>query len=119
MTDESATNQGRDEVSLDVYILDGNGREFEANITHNLAQMAREAGIYECLWRPDEIDVHKAGQLIEPLRSGVRLLTEQAPRFEAFDADNGWGTYHDFLPFVARYLSACIANPDGDVRVSR
>lgn len=27
---------------------------FEANITHNLNKMAKEVGIYEYLWRPDE-----------------------------------------------------------------
>ena len=40
---------------------------YSANITHNLTKMADEAGIYECLWRPEEIGITKAGQLIEPL----------------------------------------------------
>ena len=44
---------------------------YSANITHNLNTMAREAGLYECLWRPGEIS---AVDLIEPLTKGLALL---------------------------------------------
>ena len=32
----------------------------DLNITHNLNKMASELGVYEHLWRPDEIGVTKA-----------------------------------------------------------
>lgn len=81
--------------------------------------MAMEAGIYEAVWRPEEIGITKAAQLIEPLRAGIALMKSDRPRFEKKNAENGWGTYEQFLPWLEDYLSACEANPDGDISVSR
>ena len=90
-----------------------------SNITHNLNRMSAEAGIYEACWRPDEIGITKAAQLIEPLRAGLSMLKADPKRFEAFNASNGWGMYEHFVPWVEEYLAACEANPDADVSVSR
>lgn len=107
-------------MSLDVYLTAVRPTEvYSANITHNLGAMAKEAGIYKHLWRPDEIGVTKAAQLIEPLRAGLALLQSDEARFRPFDAPNGWGRYEHLVPFVAEYLAACEANPDADVHVSR
>lgn len=107
-------------MSLDVYLTDENGDEvYWANITHNLTGMAAEAGIYKHLWRPDEIGITKAAQLIEPVSAGLALMVSEPSRFHAFDASNGWGTYRDFIPFVAEYVEACRKHPNADVRVSR
>ncbi len=107
-------------MSLDVYLTKTRPTPvYESNITHNLAEMAEEAGIYFHLWRPDEISITKASELIEPLRKGIALMKSDAPRFEKHNAENGWGTYKHFVPFVEEYLKACEENPDADVRVSR
>lgn len=107
-------------MSLDVYLEDQEGKElYWANITHNLNTMAGEAGIYECLWRPDEHGITHARQIIEPLAAGVALLATQKERFEAFNAPNGWGKWENFLPWCAKYLQACRDNPDAIVKVSR
>ena len=92
---------------------------YEANITHNLGKMADAAGIYYHLWRPEEIGISRAGDLIEPLKNGLELLRSDPERFKGFDAPNGWGTYKHFVPFVAEYLLSCEANPDADISVSR
>ena len=92
---------------------------FSSNITHNLGNMAKEAGIYEALWRPEEIGITKAAQLIEPLWVGLALLKFDPARFRKFNAPNGWGMYKNFVPFVEEYLEACKANPDAEVSVSR
>jgi len=92
---------------------------YGANITHNLGKMADEAGIYKHLWRPDEIGVTKAEQLIEPLRAGLALLKSDPKRFRKFDDENGWGLYTNFVPFVEKYLQACEEYPDAEVTVSR
>jgi len=105
-------------MSLDV-TLERRVEVYEANITHNLAAMAEGAGIYRHLWRPDEIGVETAGELIEPLRQGLLELESNPERFRAFDAENGWGTYDDFVPWVRRYLEACQLNPDAEIRISR
>jgi hypothetical protein len=92
---------------------------FSANITHNLGRMAQEAGIYQCLWRPDEINIKKAKELIEPLALGLAMLHGDPKFFRKFNPENGWGTYEVLVEFVHEYLAACIRYPDSDVRVSR
>lgn len=89
------------------------------NITHNLSEMANDAGIYGCLWRPEENGIGKASQLIEPLRNGLALLESDPDRFRKFDPENGWGEYGDLVEFVRDYLKACEEHPDAEVRVSR
>lgn len=107
-------------MSLDVYLEDESGKRlYSRNITHNLGVMAREAGIYECLWRPDEHGITHARQIIEPLATGVALLATQKARFEALNSPNGWGLWEHFLPFCCDYLQACRDHPDALVVVSR
>lgn len=90
-----------------------------ANITHNLRAMAEAAGIYKELWRPEEIGIEKASQLIQPLSTGLEKLKENPKKIEEYNAKNGWGLYEHFVPFVEEYLNACIENPDAIVSASR
>lgn len=107
-------------MSLDVYLTDAEGREvYSANITHNLGKMAGEAGIYECLWRPDEHGIKHARQVIEPLAAGLAKLVTEKARFERFNPENGWGSWEGFVPWCADYLQACRDFPDALVNVSR
>lgn len=107
-------------MSLGVYLTNEAGTElYSGNITHNLGTMASEAGIYKCLWRPDEHGITHARQIVEPLAAGVTLLAAHKARFEQFNAPNGWGLWEHFLPFCANYLQACRDNPGALVRVSR
>ena len=107
-------------MSLDVYLTVTKPTEvFEWNITHNLGQMAREAGIYEALWRPEEINVTTAEQLVPLLETGLEKLKADPIRFRRFNPENGWGNYEGLVKFVEKYLEACIENPDAEVRVCR
>lgn len=108
-------------MSLDVYLTDPTtGDEvFSANVTHNLNTMAEAAGIYKHLWRPDEIGITTAAELVQPLTDGLRLLVENPARFEALNPPNKWGSWEGFVPWVARYLEACREHPAATVRVSR
>lgn len=107
-------------MSLDVYLKAVRPVSiYDGNITHNLGPMAREAGIYTHLWRPDEIGITKAGELIQPLAHGLVLLTDEPERFKAHNPPNGWGSYEGLVRFVGAYLAACIEAPDADVEVSR
>lgn len=92
---------------------------FDENITHNLAEMAEAAGIYECLWRPDEHGFEYAEQLIEPLTEGLWKLESRPDEFRKYDAPNGWGTYDNFVGFVERALMACRKHPKARVEVCR
>lgn len=90
-----------------------------ANITHNLSRMADAAGIYECVWRPDEHGMAHARDVIAPLEAGIRWMEANPGQCREFNAVNGWGTYEQFLPWLRRYLAACKKHPEARVRVSR
>lgn len=92
---------------------------YSSNITHNLGKMAAAANIYVHLWRPEEIGITKAKDLIEPLEQGLTDLKARPEFFKALDASNGWGTYSQFIPWVASYLDACKQYPEAEVSVSR
>jgi hypothetical protein len=81
--------------------------------------MAGAAGIYEQLWRPDEIGITKAKELVKPLTKGLKKLKENPRKFEDLNPENGWGSYHGLVKFVEDYLEACKANPEAIVRISR
>ena len=107
-------------MSLDVTLTVMKPTEvFGWNITHNLADMAYEAGIYEALWRPEETGIEYAHQLIRPLTKGRLALIADPEHFRRFNSENGWGTYEGLLEFVEKYLEACIENPDAEVRAYR
>lgn len=107
-------------MSLDVYLTATRPTTvYDRNITHNLGKMAGEAGIYKHLWRPEEIGITRAIELVEPLRAGLALLRSEPDRFKALNPENGWGSYDDFVEFVRAYLEACEENPDATVSVSR
>lgn len=90
-----------------------------SNITHYLANMAEEAGIYMHLWRPEEIGITKAGDLIQPLTIGLERMKSNPAHYKAFNPKNGWGNYTGFVNWIEKYLEACKQNPDGIISVSR
>lgn len=111
---------------------------YDANITHNLGKMAKEAGIYEAIWRPyrlksnyienkdysEEMEFEKnnssyAFEIIEILEKGLEDLKSRPEYFEQFNSPNGWGMYEHFVPFVEKYLEACKEFPEATINVSR
>jgi hypothetical protein len=92
---------------------------YDANITHNLGSMAEAAGIYKHLWRPEEINITQAKELIKPLKKGLAKLEKSPKKYKKFDAENGWGIYEHFVPFVKHYLEACIEHPEATIEVDR
>ena len=110
---------GREPV---VFISDEVGdscQVFSANITHNLGEMAKAAGLYEALWRPEEIGIEYARDLIAPLAVGLETLVDDPEQFRALNPPNGWGDYEGQVRFVVGYLSACVQDPDATVSVWR
>ena len=107
-------------MSLDISLHEVKEVEvFSSNITHNLGRMAGEAGIYVLLWRPEEIGVKFAYQMIEPLKEALELLKTRPEHFKQFDAQNGWGVYDDFLKFVEKVIQGCDSNPEALIKISR
>ncbi|RKZ11043.1 hypothetical protein DRQ25_00860 [Candidatus Fermentibacteria bacterium] len=110
-------------MSLDFsleYECDGNKIEvFDRNITHNLGKMAAQAGIYFALWRPKEKGWEKGKDIIETLEKGLKKLKAKPVFYKKFNAENGWGMYKYFVPFVEECLNACKEYPNAKIIVSR
>lgn len=107
-------------MSLDIYLEDVRPTTvYAANITHNLGAMAREAGLYEALWRPEELNINKAGDLVPLLKRGLAELVANPERFRKLNPENGWGSYEGLVDFTMRYLEACIESPGATISVSR
>jgi len=115
-------------MSLDVYLVvkaDTGNKEtenitvFDSNITHNLNTMADKAGIYYHCWRPEELNISKASDIIKPLKDGLDRLNKDPEYFKQFNAKNGWGLYDHFVPWVEEYLNACIQYPNATISISR
>lgn len=92
---------------------------YDANITHNLGKMAELAGIYKHLWRPEELGISKANELIVPLCNGLKLLKSDPDKFKELNPENGWGDYDGLVRFITEYIEACERYPDADIKVSR
>ena len=107
-------------MSLDVYLEEYKPViVFNSNITHNLTEMAREAGIYYACWRPEDARIKTAEELIPVLEKGLSKLKADPTYFKQFNAPNGWGLYEHFVPFVEEYLKACKKYPDAIIEVSK
>lgn len=100
-------------------IEDESDTVYSANITHNLNTMADKAGIYKHLWRPEEIGIKYANQLIQPLSIGLSVLKNDPDKFKKYNPSNGWGNYKGLINFIEKYLNACKKYPTAEIRVWR
>lgn len=113
-----------DSMSLDISLVTtydtGHGptelEVFESNITHNLTGMADALEIYGVVWRPEENDVETAEQLVEPLEKALVRLKGRPDLFAQYDAENGWGTVQQFIPWLEELLAACREHPLAGVK---
>jgi hypothetical protein len=112
---------------------------YSANITHNLGDMASEAGIYEALWRPyrlkegynipeddhnaeykfEEENPVRAFEIIPIIEKGLKDMLARSEHYKTFDSPNGWGLYVHFIPFIERYLEALRKYPESFVECDR
>jgi hypothetical protein len=107
-------------MSLDIHLTRTQPTDvYWVNITHNLTPMAREAGIYEALWRPETVGLTRAEQLIPLLTEGLKKLKEDPEKYRAFNPPNGWGSLITLISAVEEYLAACKRYPDAAIEVSR
>jgi len=88
---------------------------YEANITHNLAIMAGKAGIYKAIWRPHEIDCKFAKDILPIVEKGYEDMLMRPDYYNQFNAENGWGLYEDFMPWISDYIEAMRENPDSEI----
>lgn len=88
----------------------GDVRVFDENVGSSVVDLAEKMGLAECIWRPDEQGINNAGQLVEPLATGLAEL----------DGRPQYSTRHMKLAEVLScYLQACREHPDATVTVWR
>lgn len=92
---------------------------YSDSITHNSNTMAEVAGLYEVCWRPEELGITQAKELIPLLKAGLERLRADPEKYRPYDPSSGWGSYEDLVDFVERYLCACEGYPEATVEVSR
>jgi len=98
----------------------GRGDSVETlNVTHNLAHMADEAGVYDAVWQPEEHGISQAKQMVPVLRKGIASLRGDLIRFRQYNPDNGWGSYDILVPWLEKYLKVCEEHPDAQIFVCR
>lgn len=105
-------------MSLDFMIM-GRASVASHNITHNLGDMAEEAGIYKVLWRPEEIGIKNTTEALPLLEAGWRRLKGSPEHFKKYNSPNGWGTYDNFVEFVEDVIKSCKEYPDHEIEVDR
>jgi len=105
-------------MSLDINLVWEDGAHWQ-NITHNLVEMASQADIYACLWRPETCNVTVAGELVQPLRRAIEDMKARPQHYRQFDSANGWGKYDHFLPWLEQLLQACEEHPEAWVQSCR
>lgn len=91
------------------------------NITHNLTEMAEAAGLYEAMWRPEDI---KAGvvtgrDVLPLLEDGIAWLVAHKEEAEKLNPENGWGDYDCLLATARAYRDVCRQYPGGRISVGR
>jgi hypothetical protein len=108
-------------MSLDISLTIDNNEVYDSNITHNLSKMAREVSenFYKALWRPEEINITQAFQLVPILSDGLKLLLCCPEKYKEYNPDNGWGSYNGLCDFVYNYIKACNEHPDANVKAWR
>lgn len=114
-------------MSLDISLhqeAEYNTEVYEANITHNLGEMAREITcfilqkreekpkvitLYDILWHGSG----QSGLVIAPmLEVGLHELKENRRWYEKYNPENGWGNYEGLIKFTEELLFACKEFPE-------
>jgi len=88
---------------------------FDCNITHNLSKMADVANINGATW---DAWGKKCKDVVKELEDGIKDMKARPEYYRQFDADNGWGTYDDFMPWLNKLLIAYKEFPEATIYTS-
>lgn len=106
-------------MSLDFYLMETKRVVvFEKNTTHNHGKIATALGIYKHLWRPEELGIRQAKELVAPLKAAIKELENNPTKYAEHDPANGWGSVESFMIFLDAVCQACFDNPYAEIEVS-
>lgn len=106
-------------MSLDIDLIEYGESMWSANMTHNLNKIAIEAGVYECLWRPDEIGVKYARDNISNLRFALGFFYSKYDELKKLNPPNGWGDIDGLIEVTQDFLKACMEYPNAIIECDR
>lgn len=103
------------------YLSDKDKEEFHeedcwwGNITHDLGEIASHVPIgdttlYYVCWRPEEIGVETAGEILPLLVKGIQYMVEHRKELLKYEFSKSRGAYNDFMKFLLNYKQACEDN---------
>jgi hypothetical protein len=94
---------------------------FNINITHNLNAIANKAGVYDCLWRPEEFNIRKASDIQEKVHSAIVELEENGDAYAYIELTpkNKWGTIDGFIKQLKLIYKACVEYPNAKLSAHR
>lgn len=122
------------DITMSFNVLTGNKplecTVYEANITHNLIEMAKACGLYNPMWRPyrlynvpddkeSDFRYAEAGEIADALKWGIDELKRNPEKYKKLNPENGWGSYDALLRVATEYWQHCVDYPYAEVRVSR
>lgn len=104
-------------VSLTILVATGGKKPLEVELfwrhmTHKGRDIAIEAGLYKPIWRPGELGVQYANELIGYLTKGLEVLQVMDKRSPSSALPMM------IIGFVEEYLEACKEYPIARVRVT-
>lgn len=77
------------------------------NLTGNLRKMCAAAGL-ECFWELNQSAEVPVGYLLPKVHRALISMVERPSVYEQCNAPNGWGTYDQFLPKLAKFHEALV-----------
>lgn len=80
--------------------------------------MAKAVGLYEVLWKPEEVGITTASQMIAPLEKAIDELVANPDKYKVFNPPNEYGSYEDFVSFCRLALDNCRKYPDAVIEAS-
>jgi hypothetical protein len=96
----------------------GEAKLSSRNITQNLNKMAKEVGLYEVLWSPEEVGITTVSPMIPILEKGLKELEANPYKYKVFNPPSGFGSYEDFVFFCKSVLHKCYEYPDATIEAS-
>lgn len=87
------------------------------NIGNDFSPLAKKAGIYTHIWKPEELEIANAKDLIEPLSEGLKKLKENPMEYTKLGLEGGFVPWRGFVIFVEEYLKACVEWPKAKIEV--
>lgn len=88
------------------------------NITNNLIDFAKALNCYECIWKPQSLNILSSSQLLPHLYEAYYKIIKYGDDYLPLLPKNGWGTKEQFLNFIDQYIETCITYPNALIEAS-